>query len=83
MSRFGNLPFDEGKALQELLKKSYVYLNNVFHKLKQDKRVYVALKLIEKRVPIDVKHSGKVEVDINNLAENVLNPNTRETSSLN
>ena len=83
MSRYGPLPFDEGKALEKLIKMSFTYLINNFHKLKPDKKLYVAIKIAEKRIPSDVKHSGKIDVNFNELAEHVLNPNSREASRLN
>ena len=86
-NKYGSRTYEEGQALENLIKKSLVYLNNVFHKLKPDKRFYLALEIIKKRIPTDVKHTGSITVNLNDLTENVLNSNvnfdTREKSRLN
>ena len=83
MSRYGSIPWEEGKALEKLIRMSFVYLINNFHKLKPDKKLYVAIKIAERRIPTDVKYSGIVEIDLNILSEHVLNPDGRKENRLN
>ena len=65
-NKYGRMTYEEGKACAELVKKSFIYLNSNWHKFSEDRKFYLAVRIAEKRVPVDVKHSGSFVVELNN-----------------
>jgi hypothetical protein len=59
--RKGRRTANEERKLMDLLGKSYDYLNTNFTKFDPKTRVHIALELIKKRVPMEIKHSGEVD----------------------
>ena len=77
---YGRRRFEEARALEELLAKSFEYLNMNFHKFKPEKRLLVALELVKKRaqIPITIdqsqhKHFTNVQLTDKSEEELVLN----------
>lgn len=79
--RKGRTTADEERKLMALLEKSYDYLNNNFGKFDQRTRVMIALELVKKRVPQEIKNTG--EITINILAEKVKEARERYAPSRN
>ena len=48
------------RDFSELIKKSYLYLCNNFHKFKPNVRFNLALEIIKKAMPTAVEHSGNM-----------------------
>ena len=55
---------EETVSFQSLFKKSYVYLNDNFHKFKQQNKIQVAIAVCKMAVPQKFEHSGGVTVQM-------------------
>ena len=51
-------------SFQDLFKKSYIYLNDNFHKFKQTNKIQVAIAVCKMAVPQKMEHSGGITVQM-------------------
>jgi len=56
-----DITLNEKKSRNLLIGKSYEYLNDNFHKFKENNRIKVALEIIKKSMPTQLEHSGDIK----------------------